>query len=86
MTIDLINGNFTKEDANTLILEFINYKLNYHKLKSFSEFERGVDNAHSEKRIEELKTDYENLIFYLNSIEGKIVKIQCNIKLTQENE
>jgi cell fate (sporulation/competence/biofilm development) regulator YlbF (YheA/YmcA/DUF963 family) len=84
MTINLIDGNFTKEDAHALLLEFINSKINYHKLRSFSESEWGVDNSHSEKRIKELKNDYDNLSVYLNDIGGDVIKIKCNIELESE--
>ena len=63
--IKLIEGKFSPEDAKEILLELINHKINFHKLKNFSSEERfGQSIEGSKKRIE-----------YLKKAKQKIVKI-----------
>lgn len=82
MEIKLIDGNFKKEDAHTILLELIHSKIHYHKLKSFSNSERGENNTHSEKRISELSDDLIKLEEMLSSFEDNhVFKIKCEIQI-----
>lgn len=70
LTFDLINGNFSPQETMEIINHIIQKKINFHKLKSFSDTIRfGTKNEQSSQRIEvllsyqtELKNYIENLI------------------------
>ncbi len=58
----LIEGTFSVASAKVLLLELISYKINFHKMKKFSnEIRYGEDLDHSEKRITELTREKEEL-------------------------
>lgn len=74
--INLIDGNFTPSEAKAMLLSMLNYKLNFHKIKKLSSYERlGKEDETSLKRIETLNESvvsvqqlFENLDFKNNKI------------------
>jgi hypothetical protein len=55
-TIDLIKGTFTLREAQELLLELLNSKINFHNKKDFSFRERfGKPDADSAQRLKHLK-------------------------------
>lgn len=79
----LIDGTFTIPAAKKLLLELLSYKINYHKIKQFSNKERfGIDRDHSEKRIQELGKEKRALVDWISTLEqDKKLIITCNIKM-----
>jgi len=78
----LMEGAFTKESAKTLLVELLSYKIRYHQLKKFSDDERfGTDIDHSEKRMHELMEAREELVQWLDSLNGSAVSINCDIQI-----
>lgn len=54
-TIDLIKGTFTPSEAQELLLDLLNSKINFHNKKDFSSRERfGKLDADSEQRLKHL--------------------------------
>lgn len=82
-TAKLIRGNFSKEKAKILLLEFLSHKINYHQMQKFSNEERfGKDIEHSEKRIKELLKEKQDLTAWIDTLEeSDIIKINCNIAM-----
>lgn len=55
-TIKLIKGLYTPNEAKEILLDMLDSKINFHKIKSLSSLVRcNQPNAESEARIEELK-------------------------------
>lgn len=55
LEFNLVLGNYTPEEAATVLLSLINSKINYHELDAFRQRERGEgDPKSSERRIVEL--------------------------------
>lgn len=55
LEFNLVLGNYTPEEAATVLLSLINSKINYHELDAFRQRERGEgDPKRSERRIAEL--------------------------------
>ena len=82
--ITLIKGKFEPTDAKDLVMNFINSKINYHKLKSFSLLERsGKRDKHSEDRITELTDSRNELVEIIKEANdnGLKVKIDSTIKI-----
>jgi hypothetical protein len=54
-TIDLIKGTFTPREAQELLLNLLNSKINFHNIKNWSSRERfGKPDAGSEQRLKHL--------------------------------
>ena len=69
-SIKLIDGVFEATDAKEIILSLINFKINFHQRRIFSEEERvGTYNEASFKRIEELKAAKEQVLEWVESAE-----------------
>jgi hypothetical protein len=82
----LIDGSFSLEDAKSVLLEMISYKISHHQKKKHSNEERfGADTDHSEKRIVELSTERQELNAWFSTL-GKDarVRITGNIEIVQE--
>ncbi len=55
LEFNLVLGNYSPEEAATVLLSLINSKINYHELDAFRQHERGEGNPQkSQRRIEEL--------------------------------
>ena len=87
----LIDGDYSKEEAQEILLNLIAHKIKFHDDKIFSEEERfGVTNQDSVKRIEELKTTREKIKHLLGQAEksGKrmVITSVMNVELVETKE
>lgn len=84
--LKLIEGNFTSEESKTILLDLINYKINFHRVNRLSDVIRygeEKDNYHS--RIDELTNQKELFVKWLQQ-EGGAYKIVGNIKIERIND
>jgi hypothetical protein len=51
----LIEGNFSSQDAKTVLMSVINSKINFHNLNAFSEFVKKNEDKFKRLKIEEIK-------------------------------
>ncbi|MGE0568514.1 MAG: hypothetical protein AB7O73_11235 [Bacteroidia bacterium] len=73
----LVHGVFPKKDAMDIIFELFDNKINYHRLKNLSHYERfGKKDINNEKRIKELIKSRNSIIKYIMSIRSKEAKIK----------
>ena len=80
-TTKLIDGNFTIENAKSVLLKLIGDKISYHQLKKFSNEERfNQDHEHSQQRISELSSEREQLLNWLDQFDDS-EKLQINCKI-----
>ena len=82
-----IEGDFTAEEAKTLLMALITNKVNFHNLNSFSDYVRFNESAEkSKKRISELTGTREEILKLIDTAEksGKKLNIKSviNIELT----
>lgn len=81
----LIQGKFSPEDANQLLMTLIQDKLKFHQRNNASRRERfGEKDAGIETRIEQLrqtKTDLSTVIAEAATA-GQTLTINCNIEIT----
>ncbi len=62
LDFNLVLGNYTPDEAATVLLSLINSKINYHQLDVFRQQERGDgDGQRSKQRIEDLTTSREKV-------------------------
>lgn len=55
-TIELIKGSFSPDEAKEILLQMLNNKMKFHKLKNWSSQERfGKPDAFSEERLKSLE-------------------------------
>ena len=82
-TIILIDGNFYPSSAQSILIELINHKINFHGSEKFSkELRFGKENENSESRINELIEDKNKLIRWFNSLDNTTsIKIDCLIEI-----
>lgn len=81
----LVEGEFSSEDALKLLMSLLNNKINFHQLESFSnQIRNGNDFSHSKKRVEYLKQSIEDIKLVLKDAEenGKQLKIDSVIKIS----
>lgn len=72
----LVDGDFSKEEANELLTSLISYKVNYHSMKNFSDQERfGRSHQHSLQRIKELRSE-------LNALHEWLAKHKVNERIS----
>ena len=87
--LKLIDGNFTPEEANEILLDLIASKIRHHNLKilSIKEHSNG-DVSHSEKRIEKLKKVNQSLkkIITYAQQEKLHLKVESFIQVELVNE
>ncbi|MBN8566769.1 MAG: hypothetical protein J0M25_08565 [Flavobacteriales bacterium] len=82
LTFDLINGNFLPEDAKSVLLNLVKYKISYHELELFSAAERfGKDLPHSKTRISQLKHSMADIEHFFNAIEKNEITISISAKV-----
>jgi hypothetical protein len=82
---ELIQGEFTPEDARDIVINLIQKKINFHSTRNFSNFIRfgSAEEEWSLKRIEDLKKSEEEIRNLINQAkaEGKKLKIQSDISI-----
>ncbi|MFY7741134.1 MAG: hypothetical protein ACOVQR_00680 [Flavobacterium sp.] len=82
LTFDLINGNFLPEDAKSVLLNLVKYKISYHELELFSAAERfGKDLPHSKTRIAQLKQSMGDVENFFNAMEKNEISISISAKV-----
>jgi hypothetical protein len=61
--LNLIEGNFSKEEAREILMSVFSSKINFHRLKNFSSQERyGKQDETAQKRLPELKKEIEKVL------------------------
>lgn len=84
-TIKLVEGIFTKNDANEVVDHLLQSKINFHCRRAFGLQERlGVRDDFSSRRVDELKSDKEALKEYLAEAErsGKQIELSGTLHLS----
>jgi hypothetical protein len=80
---NLINGEFSKEDAKEMLLKLINSKIQFHQAKNFSTNEMlGQDDANSIKRIPILLDNSEKISTFINQLSDDVtLHIEGEVKI-----
>lgn len=81
----LIYGSFTSEEAREVLLGLLDFKIQFHSQKVFSNDIRfGADDVKSKKRIEELEKVKKELkeYFDINYDKDSIVRINSSVNIT----
>lgn len=87
-TFKLVEGNFTKREALSIVDSVINAKINFHKVHRLS-IQEGNENdkcAYDNSRINELLKDKKETKEFLRNLESKgcNIKISSNVTITIE--
>lgn len=86
-TTKLIKGSFDSSEAKEILLNMIDSKINFHKIKSLSSLVRcNQPNKGSEQRIKELKEAKEEILALIIKAEKKgcSLRIESTINLSLE--
>ncbi|WP_028671991.1 hypothetical protein [Saccharospirillum impatiens] len=81
----LIEGVFSSEDARSILMALIEYKIQFHEQDSWSQKERfGITDEPGARRISELQTTKANLVDVIDAagLAHKRLAIQCTIEVT----
>lgn len=83
INFDLVQGDFSKEEAKEILMNLINEKIKFHSLIMFSnDIRTGKKDLISKKRIEKLNEIKSELLDLFNeNSEFKNVKIDGEIKI-----
>lgn len=69
LQINLIDGDFSAEDAREILIDLINKKIQFHSLKSHEKWEKsGTIDLNGQKRIKELEQARANILELTNTI------------------
>ena len=80
-----IDGDFSVEEAKTVLMTLITNKINFHSLNSFSDYVRfNGDSDKSKKRISELTTTREEILKLMNEAEKKGLKLYIKSTISIE--
>lgn len=85
----LIDGEFSAEEANTILMALIDNKIRFHHREKFQQQERhGHPGNDSHHRIEQLLQTKEDLSAVIDSArgEGERLSINCVIEITRVTE
>ncbi|MBU2019710.1 MAG: hypothetical protein KJ941_08700 [Bacteroidetes bacterium] len=75
----LINSTFDSAEAKELVMDLLNTKINFHKLKNFSSNVRfGRDDQYSLKRAAHLELEQLELLRFLEEAYTKNLTIEIN--------
>jgi hypothetical protein len=80
----LIQGEFSSQDAKTVLMSVINSKINFHNLNAFSEFVKNNEDCETSKqRISVLTSSLEDINKFLEESDrnGKRLKINGDITI-----
>ncbi len=81
----LIEGDFSSQDAKTVLMSVINSKVNFHNLNSFSEFVKNNETCEtSKRRISVLSKASEDILKLIEESEKKGMKLKINGDITVE--
>ena len=84
-SLKFIDGQFSPEEANTLLLTILKNKIDFHELKNIQSKEReGASNNTALQRIQELKESRMHALELLKTavLENKKLQIESEIKIT----
>lgn len=87
LDIKLIDGYFSVEDANILLMELLRFKINFHNGRLFRDYEReGKDISNSKQRLAQLNRSLTELRRYMADAqkEGRTLEIHCSILVSQQ--
>lgn len=85
ISLKFIQGEFSPEEANTLLLTILKNKIDFHELKNIQSKERvGTSDNNALQRIQELKESRMHALELLQTavLENKNLKIESEIKIT----
>lgn len=86
-TIDLINSYFSKQEASEVILSLINYKIDLHSTKLFSnKVKYGIEDEDSKYRLERLCASRDMLKSFLNETEDTHFKLTAELKIEPKSK
>lgn len=69
LQINLIDGDFSAENAREILIDLINKKIQFHSLKSHEKWEKsGTIDLNGQKRIKELEQARANILELTNTI------------------
>ena len=78
--LDLIDGTFSNEDANEILRNLFEYKINFHRIKNFnSQIRFGQSDEHSLQRAEELKIALAQMVDYFAKGQSGAYKISAKV-------
>ena len=85
--LTLIDGVFSTEEANEILMSIFTSKINFHNIKNWSSNERfGKDDESAQRRIPALKNEIENLQIILSKAKANnkklVVTSEINIALS----
>lgn len=81
----LIQGDFSSQDAKTVLMSVINSKINFHNLNAFSEFVKNNEDCETSKqRISALSKASEDILNLIEESEKKGMKLKINGDITVE--
>lgn len=82
--IKLVDGIFSVEDANLLLLELLRFKIGFHEQRLFRDYkEFNQDYSNSKKRIEALNKSLENFRGLIAKAyeSDSLIEINCEIEI-----
>lgn len=86
-TAKLIQGNFSPNEAREILLNMVDSKINFHKIKSLSSLVRSNQpNKESEQRIKELKEAREQILGLISTAkeQDSTLRIDSTINVSLE--
>jgi len=88
-TVQLINGEFTAEQAKEILTNVLTTKIHFHQMKNFSSLERfSVEDEIAIERLPELKRELKRTLAFLQTPEfsNKKIQIHSEIKISIIND
>lgn len=88
-TVELINGEFTIEQAKEILTNVFTTKIHFHQMKNFSSLERfSKEDEISIERLPELKRELKRTLSFLQTPEfsNKKIQIHSEIKISIIND
>lgn len=81
MELTLINGIYPKQDAVNIVTDIFSIKIDYHKKRIASGSLSPDELIHSQKRIEQLQTNLEQLLQKIQAHKEPQLNIEAHIDL-----
>jgi hypothetical protein len=82
MELDLIRGCFAKEDAEQIITDIFQVKIDFHHKKIRSVYQNEEDIAHAEKRIYELEETKRYVLSRIRNHKKDRVDLHAHLELS----
>jgi len=80
--LNLIEGTFSHEDANEILMNIFSNKINFHEMNNFRSQERlGKEDDTAKKRITELKKEIEKVLQILSEAKSNNKKLVITSKI-----